>query len=146
MKSKQDFIIAAMSAVLSNPNAKLIGDKQKIINFIIEIGSDVYEASKPETKRKTIPEIVTPPDQAEFVAYAAKLYSELKKDFSVYEFAIKSKYEDWINNKWRDGFGKPITNWKSKLKNTIPSLKAVYPTGYDHAKPAATGPKKTKLN
>lgn len=42
------------------------------------------------------------------------------------DFSIKSKYEQWVADKWKDGNGNKISNWKTKLKNTIPHLKAVY--------------------
>ena len=38
-------------------------------------------------------------------------------------FEVKIKYENWINNGWKNNFDRPITNWKSALKNTIPYLK-----------------------
>ena len=36
---------------------------------------------------------------------------------------VKIKYENWINNGWKNNFDRPITNWKSALKNAIPYLK-----------------------
>lgn len=38
-------------------------------------------------------------------------------------FEVKIKYENWVNNGWKNNFDRPITNWKSALKNTIPYLK-----------------------
>lgn len=37
----------------------------------------------------------------------------------LYEFDIKAKYEQWVENEWRDGYNKPILNWKSTLTNQI---------------------------
>jgi len=36
---------------------------------------------------------------------------------------LKLKYESWIESGWKDGYNKPIINWKSKLLNTLPYLK-----------------------
>lgn len=36
--------------------------------------------------------------------------------------SLELKYKAWIENNWRDGNGKKISNWKSKLLNTIPYL------------------------
>ncbi len=36
---------------------------------------------------------------------------------------IKNKYDSWKNNGWKNNFDRPITNWKSALKNTMPYLK-----------------------
>lgn len=43
--------------------------------------------------------------------------------FSDYQFSVKAKYESWVDNGWKDGNGKKIKNWKTKLKNVIPYLK-----------------------
>lgn len=37
--------------------------------------------------------------------------------------AIELKYKAWFEAGWKDGHGKKIKNWKSKLLNTIPHLK-----------------------
>ena len=37
----------------------------------------------------------------------------------LYEFDIKAKYEQWVENEWKDGYNKPILNWKSTLTNQI---------------------------
>ena len=59
------------------------------------------------------------PSLEEFMEYA--------KTLEVYEpdldFALKSKYETWKGDNWLNGYGKPITNWKQSLKNTISFLK-----------------------
>lgn len=51
--------------------------------------------------------------------------AELKKlDLPVtYEYHLRSKIESWIEAGGKDGHGKPIRNWKSKIKNVIPFLK-----------------------
>ncbi len=60
------------------------------------------------------------PDQFEFLEFC-KTIKEI--DFKQYEFSLKSKYESWIENGWKDGNENKIKNWKSKIKNTIPFLK-----------------------
>ena len=37
--------------------------------------------------------------------------------------ALRLKYESWKVNNWKDGFNKPIKNWKTKLLNSLPYLK-----------------------
>lgn len=39
-------------------------------------------------------------------------------------FEVKIKYENWVKNGWKNNFDRPITNWKSALKNAIPYLKS----------------------
>lgn len=38
------------------------------------------------------------------------------------EANVKLKYFEWTNNDWKNNFDRPITNWKSALKNTLPYL------------------------
>lgn len=57
------------------------------------------------------------PTYKTFLAYA--LYQKQ----TLLEESVKFKYESWIANEWKDGNDKKITNWKSKLLNTIPFLK-----------------------
>ena len=42
------------------------------------------------------------------------------------EFALKAKYEAWVSDKWKDGNGKEIKNWQTKIKNTIPYLRPIF--------------------
>lgn len=59
------------------------------------------------------------PTEIEFLNFC----KEIKEiDFSMYEFSLKAKYEAWVGNSWKDGNNNKITNWKTKIKNTIPFL------------------------
>jgi len=59
------------------------------------------------------------PSFEEFIEYARTLDNyELKLDFE-----IQSKYEDWKKNEWKNGSNRPITNWKSSLKSSLPFMK-----------------------
>lgn len=112
-------------------------------------GGDVFnpESSEdkipiPEERKKVAPkkEIPEPPDLDTFFLFAKEIYQgELKSDFSPYEFAVRSKYESWVGAGWKDGNGKAILNWKSKLKNTIPHLKAIYNNGNSNNHKPSTG-------
>ncbi len=85
-----------------------------------------------------------PPNLDEFLDYAKETYqNELKRDFSPFTFAVRSKYESWINADWKDGNGKEIKNWKSKLKNTIPHLKPIYNGTNNYTAGAVNGNQKT---
>lgn len=43
--------------------------------------------------------------------------------------SLNLKYEAWIENGWKDGYNKPIVNWKAKVLNTIQHLKKDYTNG-----------------
>ncbi len=81
------------------------------------------EKTQPERKIKhsTIQnEIINDiPTLEEFLKHAKSLDSY--NDQLIFE--VKIKYENWVNNGWKNNFDRPITNWKSALKNAIPYLK-----------------------
>ena len=39
---------------------------------------------------------------------------------SSFDFQIKTKYDTWVDNKWKTGVGKKIINWKNTLRSTMP--------------------------
>jgi hypothetical protein len=57
------------------------------------------------------------PEFEEFKEYA------LRSNPSIDILGLELKYKAWIENNWRDGNGKKIINWKSKLLNTMPFIK-----------------------
>ena len=97
----------------------------------IEINSDIKASSETTEKQKLEWEQVQKqkqeqqnlknnkiPSLDEFIEYAKSLEgyeSEL-------ELSISEKYESWINNGWKNTSNRPISNWKSTLKSTLPYL------------------------
>lgn len=63
--------------------------------------------------------MVKKPSLEEFMAYAYTLsgYEESM------DLDIQEKYALWAGNDWCNNLGKPITNWKSSLKNLLPYIK-----------------------
>lgn len=59
------------------------------------------------------------PSLDEFMEYAKSLESYEPK----LELSISEKYEVWINNDWKNTSNRPISNWKSTLKSTLPYLR-----------------------
>lgn len=106
--------------------------------------NDSVKTPEPEKEKSCAKkENLKPPDLAEFLDYAKETYqNELKRDFSPFDFAVRSKYESWINADWKDGNGKQIKNWKSKLNNTIPHLKPIYNGTNNYTAGAANGNQK----
>lgn len=91
---------------------------------IQELVKEAKEVLKQHTEKKGKPE---PPDIETFTEFAKEIYqNELKLDFSLYEFAIRAKYNSWHDAGWKDGHKKPIQAWKNKLRNVIPFLKPIY--------------------
>lgn len=57
------------------------------------------------------------PEFSEFKKYA------LENDSDIDIKSLELKYKAWTENDWKDGNNKKITNWKSKILNTIPYIK-----------------------
>lgn len=58
------------------------------------------------------------PTLEEFLLYAKNL-----KGYSTdLDYKIEVKYDSWVENGWKNGFDRPITNWQSALKKTLPYL------------------------
>jgi hypothetical protein len=72
---------------------------------------------------KVKPEVLEVPSWEAFRDYA----KENKPHVDIGEVGMK--YKAWTENRWCDGNGKKIKNWKSKLLNTLPYIKEVKETG-----------------
>ena len=58
----------------------------------------------------------------DFLAHA------LSKDELISERDVRLKYDSWVENDWKDGNDKKITNWKSKLTNSVKYFDRVKPS------------------
>lgn len=56
------------------------------------------------------------PTFEDFLTYA------FEKEPKICEIDLKRKYDSWLVNDWKDGNDKKITNWKTKLINTLKYL------------------------
>lgn len=82
------------------------------------------EEKKNKNKRK---EEVNIPTEFDFLDFCK---SFLNGKYEPLEFSLKAKFESWVLNGWKDGNGKNILNWKSKIKNTVPYLKPMAEAKY----------------
>jgi hypothetical protein len=64
------------------------------------------------------------PSEFDFLEYAKSI--EIYKP--TLDYSIKTKYQSWLSNGWKDGNGKQIKNWKNTLRSTMPYLKEVNQT------------------
>lgn len=76
----------------------------------------------PAEKPITIPTSLSRniPSLEEFTQYAKTLANYAPES----NVLIKEKYDSWLRNGWKNGYDKPITNWKSSIKNTMPFLQS----------------------
>jgi len=68
-------------------------------------------------KLKELKELKEPPTWFLFRDYAL----EHKPNVNIE--VLHNKYKGWVIDGWKDGYGKPIKNWKTKILNTLPHLK-----------------------
>ena len=61
------------------------------------------------------------PSVDEFVDYC------VSKQANVDPSHAKLKYDQWLENGWKDGYNAPIEFWKSKANGAIPHLKTIKP-------------------
>lgn len=112
---------------------KEINNKELNNNNICEI-SEIevleYEEIKKE-KSSAKKEKENKPDLNEFLEYAEQIITENNLgSLSEYKLAIEAKFEQWSNNDWKDGHGKPIKRWKTKLKTAFQYFKPIRQNGY----------------
>jgi hypothetical protein len=78
-----------------------------------------------EKKKKVAPKKKNEiPELSEFLDYAKSWMERNGKDYEGKRVQIESKYQAWKDAGWKDGFNKPISNWKSKFQNTEPFIKS----------------------
>jgi hypothetical protein len=62
------------------------------------------------------------PNLEEFLSFCKEDMVKNNLNYDSYEYSLKSKFNSWEENGWKDGNNKPIKSWKSKIRNTIPFL------------------------
>lgn len=87
---------------------------------------DTLEQPEEEKEKKVAPkkEKAQPPEKQEFMTYTQIWMNSTGKDFEGKKHQIESKFDSWIEAGWKDGHGKPIKDWKGKIRNTEPYLKS----------------------
>lgn len=116
--------------MLENDN-QVVRQKTNVTTLISIVNYKEYQTDdkpnrKPSSKAngnkqecKELKEEIYIPEFSEFLTYA------IEKEPLINQVDLKLKYESWVVNEWRDGNGNKISNWKSKLLNTLPYIKKV---------------------
>lgn len=68
------------------------------------------------------------PTQIEFLKFVEEWMTENNKDFNAKKTQVITKYQTWVDAGWKDGYNKPIINWRLKFQNVEPHLKKDYGT------------------
>lgn len=120
-----------------------------------EFSSQIIERKTPQKKTQTpyspplplpkVPEIKLPedvPEESEFLAFAKSLEIYDAESPNI-DFQIKTKYESWRENGWKNGNNRPIKNWKTALKATLPYLLKPNSNTFQGKVPTIKRPKQT---
>lgn len=90
------------------------GSMDMVKNMVMVKDKDKVEL---KDKKNEIPKL------EDFLFYCKDfIEKDMNSVYAEYEFSLKAKYETWVELGWKDGYGKPIKAWKSKIKNTFPHL------------------------
>lgn len=91
------------------------------VTVTVNVPVNVRKGGMGEKQKKEIPTI------EEFM-HVAKTNQLFKPSL---EYSLIAKYNAWLDAGWKDGNGKEIKNWKSKLNVVFPYLKEVATTNND---------------
>ena len=92
--------------------------KEIEINSDVKASSDSSQKQKIELEQQNLKNSQIP-SLDEFIEYAKSLEGYEPE----LELSVNEKYEVWKNNCWKNTSNRPISNWKSTLKSTLPYLK-----------------------
>lgn len=124
MKKRKEKGVKARESVNKRWNKDLYDGNTNVLRSedVNEIVNEDKEENKEAPKKRKSKKPIIPTEE-EFMAYYK---SELSKRFPGLEFNIKAKYEQWVFDGWKDGFGTDITNWKTKMKTAVTFMKTQF--------------------
>lgn len=105
---------------IKNAEKKKLGTKPKLtkketVSEIVENTQHKPVVDTKKAKSKDIPTI------EEFLAYA-KTLEIYDPNVPNIDFKIKTKYETWKSDGWKNGLAKDIRNWRLAIKGTLPFM------------------------
>jgi|SRR5690554_708193 len=121
-------IISEYSSVLSafEKPKKTISKKQKTVekhtpkSETVQKQELIYDNLSENKIPTPIPVSGNIPSLKEFMEYTKTLENYIPE----LDDLIKAKYDTWFKNGWKNNYNKPITNWKSSIKNSIAFLQS----------------------
>lgn len=111
-----DFSAPEIEKILIQKND---AEKKKQRNSDSTLKKKIVTPQVPVEPTKVIPDINTDiPPFDEFLTHA----KSLRNYTTSIDSKIEEKYNNWIENGWKNGYDRPITNWKLALKSTMPYI------------------------
>lgn len=112
---------------------KTFNERELVLEFIKdnETTKDTLEGllkhiANENANENKVKEKLLIPTEKEFLDFVKSWMIENKKDFESKKTQIITKYQTWVSDGWKDGYGNPIKNWKLKFQNVEPHLKKDY--------------------
>jgi hypothetical protein len=102
-------------AVTSRENGKKGGRPPKPNNPPVNPPLESKGKGKEKVNKK-----IEPPSEKEFMVYIKSKITE--QQYEKIRGGLILRYQSWIVNDWKDGFGTPIKNWKNKGFNACIQL------------------------
>ena len=116
-KDQNREVLEIFDCILSAQNSVEV-IKEIEINSDVKASSDSSQKQKIELEQQNLKNSKIP-SLNEFIEYAKSLEGYVPE----LELSINEKYEVWKNNGWKNTSNRPISNWKSTLKSTLPYLR-----------------------
>lgn len=122
-KSQEPEILEIFENIFSAQSTLEI-EKEVEINKYVKPSSEIPKQQKQKLEQRQEQEQQNLknskiPSLDEFMEYAKSLEG-YKPEL---DLSIREKYEIWKNNDWKNTSNRPISNWKSTLKSTLPYLR-----------------------
>lgn len=113
-------------------NSPPVSLEQPRLRYSLDPSGDGQDDPLPDDsqKKKVAPKKKEIPTLEEFLTYAEFWMNAHGKDFIGKKVQIQTKYQTWVENGWKDGFGKAIKNWKTKFQSTEPHIKSDHHGNY----------------
>lgn len=112
-----------------------INDSKRVSKPVVKVQVNRYSYQE-EEKEEGKTSAIKRPSMQEFIAYCIPKLKTINDDWTS-DRATKAstlKFETYVADKWKDGNGKPIKNWKTKAIN---SLKFEKPWTYGSEEPSS---------
>ena len=116
-KDQNREVLEIFDCILSAQNSVEV-IKEIEINSDVKASSDSSQKQKIELEQQNLKKSKIP-SLYEFIEYAKSLEGYEPE----LELSVNEKYEVWKNNGWKNTSNRPISNWKSTLKSTLPYLR-----------------------
>lgn len=128
IKALKDFVLENINTSIDLKNEQVLEQEfEQMFELYRNVNANAIVNEDNGKEKEGVGEKEKPfPTFAEFWKYTADYILEKKLgETENWKIPIEAKYNAWSENNWKDGNGNKISNWKTKIQNTIPYLKPI---------------------